>query len=110
MTLALVVIFVVLQILDAVSTRLGQKQAGVVEDNDGLVLLAEKLRSITNARWAWLLIAKLFAIAIVVGFHWLGWWDLRWQGIPLAACLIVVNAVYMVVVYRNFAIYRQQKG
>lgn len=110
MTTALVVIFVALQILDAVTTRLGQKASPtIVEGNMRLVALREKLRPFTNARWAWLVIAKVIAIAIVVGFHYLGWWDLRWRGLPAFAVLIVLDSFYAVIVVSNYNLYRDAR-
>ena len=79
-----------LQIADALTTYLIIKRGGR-ELNPVLLWFAEKLKSITNAKWAWLVIAKILAAAAAIAaFPYMPEW------LQLALCVF-----YLFVVVRN---------
>ena len=82
---------IILQIFDAYTTYKAIKQGGR-EINPFLVKLADVLKPITNAKWAWLFIAKL--VAVVAGYV------LYVMNQPEA--LVVLCVFYIYVVFHNF--------
>ena len=82
---------IILQIFDAYTTYRIIK-AGGKELNKVLVKLAELLKPITNAKWAWLAVAKLIAIA--AGF-------LIYQA-GAVEVMAIMCAFYVYVCFNNF--------
>ena len=76
--------------MDAATTYFAIKQGGR-ELNPILLKLAEALRPITNAKWAWLVVAKVAAVAL--GY-------VLYVG-NQPEMLAVVCAVYVYVVFHN---------
>lgn len=88
---------IALQILDAMTTY-GALKAGGYEANPVLIWLAKRLRSVTDAKWAWLAIAKLFAAGCCL-----------WLANNSTTMSIIVIAVYASVVVNNALLIRRLK-
>ena len=104
---SLVLLLVLLQLADAVLTRLIIKSGGR-EMNPLLVRLDQWLREEfeTGARWAWLAVAKGVAIAAILGAYVLGAWHTPEGGVLLGALMIY----YAMVVRHNWREYREVKS
>jgi ABC-type siderophore export system fused ATPase/permease subunit len=89
---------VILQILDAGTTYVVIKRGGA-EGNPLLVGLQARLRAITGSRWAWLVIAKIVALALVAYLYYSG----------AATVLNVLCVVYLVVIVNNIIQIRKLK-
>jgi len=84
---------IVLQVLDALTTYWIIRKGGH-EMNPVLIWLAEKLKRVTNAKWAWLVIAKLSVAGMAVAaFPYMDEW------LKLALC-----GFYVLVVVWNFVV------
>lgn len=89
---------VILQILDAGTTYVAIKRGGK-EANPLLAGLQARLRAITGSRWAWLVIAKIVALAAGAYLYYSG----------AATALNVLCVVYVVVVTNNIIQIRKLK-
>lgn len=88
-------ILIALQLLDGLTTWLVLKRGGY-EANPVLVKLSEFLRRFTGAKWAWLVVAKLFGVAA-------SWWLVF--NAPAWFCYVLA-LIYASVVVNNIRAYR----
>lgn len=89
---------IALQILDALTTYWIIRRGGH-EKNPILIWFAEQLKSITNAKWAWLVLSKLAVAGIAL---WL--FQVAPEILQFAICVF-----YAAIVVWNFSVLEAQK-
>jgi len=76
---------------------------GAFESNQRLVWLAEKLKRLTNAKWAYLVIAKLFAVIVIQGAYWSGLLTGKYDIAVIAGACVF----YAGITLNNWNVYQQ---
>lgn len=105
--LALTALLIALQLADAWTTWKGMSTGVSKESNKWLERLRVYIVGLPyGGPWAWLAIAKGWAL-IVIAF---GWWIGLWQTVPGLIALVVIASVYGYVVWKNYKLLHSYKG
>lgn len=99
----LTAVVVLLQLMDAYTTYRGMVTGVSRESNPVLLRLNAMLLSLGFSKWAWLAIAKSWALIVLA----VGWLFGIWQTTEGAAGLVVLIGVYGVVVWKNYLLLKQ---
>ena len=92
-----IIMLVALQVADLLTTWYALRNGGGREANPVLIKLAEFTKLFTNAKWAWLVIAKVVGAAVSVYVAY---------GSELASILLLI--FYVVVIANNLVVLNKQ--
>ena len=92
-----IIMLVALQVADLLTTWYALRNGGGREANPVLIKLAEFTKLFTNAKWAWLVIAKIVGAAVSVYVAY---------GSELASILLLI--FYVVVIANNLVVLNKQ--
>lgn len=98
----IVQILILLQLADLVTTYLAIR-AGGYETNPRLIELAGFLKRFTNAKWAWLLLAKLGAAIALDGIYQAGWMTGEYD----IVALYIAAVIYLAIILNNLGVWRR---